>query len=119
MGNFEGKRTGAAGEQAAAERYVAGGYRVLARNWRCPLGELDLILARGSTVVICEVKARRSDALGGPHEAVTHTKRRKLRVLAEAYLLSAGLDPAEIRFDVASVAVGRGGPDVHVFEHAF
>jgi putative endonuclease len=119
MGDRERKRAGVVGEQAAADRYVAGGYRVLARNWRCPLGELDLILVRGSTVVICEVKARRSDALGGPHEAVTHTKRRKLRALAEAYLLSAGLDPAEIRFDVASVSIGSSGPDVHVFEQAF
>jgi putative endonuclease len=119
MEDLERRRTGVLGEQAAADRYVAAGYRVLARNWRCPLGELDLILARGPTVVICEVKARRSAALGGPHEAVTPAKRRRIRALAETYLLSAGLDPEEVRFDVASVAVGPGGPKVHVFEHAF
>ena len=62
--------TGRRGELAAETRYVARGYRVVARNWRCRLGELDLVLARGSALVICEVKTRRGSRYGGGYEAV-------------------------------------------------
>jgi len=93
---------------------------VVARNWRCPLGELDLILARRSTLVFCEVKTRRGAALGGAYEAVGWQKQRKLHHLAEAFLAISPLSPDEIRFDVASVSVDRGGRlSVHVFESAF
>jgi putative endonuclease len=111
---------GRTGEEAAAAWYRAAGYRELARNWRCALGELDLVVARGSTLVFCEVKARRGTSFGGPFEAVGYRKQRKLRMLAEAFLASAPLAPEAIRFDVASVTVRHGGrPSVHVFESAF
>jgi putative endonuclease len=110
---------GRAGEDAALDRYRSAGYRLVARNWRCPLGELDLVVARGGTLVFCEVKTRRGGAFGGPHEAVTWRKQRKLRMLAEAFLHQARPQAAEIRFDVASVTVDEGGRhSVHVFEQA-
>ncbi|MGH2723306.1 MAG: YraN family protein [Actinomycetota bacterium] len=107
------------GERAAWEAYRGRGFRLVARNWRSPLGELDLIVERRGLVVFCEVKARRSSRLGGPFEAVTAAKQRKIRALAEAFL--AGRPAAErYRFDVASVTVGpRGRPGVHLFEDAF
>jgi putative endonuclease len=111
---------GRRGEEAAAERYAAAGYRVIARNWRCSFGELDLVLIRRSTLVFCEVKTRRGTALGGPYEAVGWQKQHKLQRLAEAFLASSRLEPQGIRFDVASVSVGRDGAlDVHLFESAF
>ena len=113
-------RLGILGEHAAVEHYRSRGYRLLARNWTCRIGELDLVLARGSTVVFCEVKARSGSAFGGPHEAVTWRKQRKLRALAEAFLAASVFDPDEVRFDVASVTVGTSGrPSVFVFESAF
>lgn len=112
--------TGRTGEAAALAWYRRAGYRLVASNWRCPLGELDLVIRRGGTLVFCEVKARSGSALGGPFEAVTATKRRKLRQLAEAFLRADGSRCDEVRFDVASVTVPRGGrPFVHVFEDAF
>jgi putative endonuclease len=111
---------GRAGEQAALSYYRKAGYRLVARNWRCSLGELDLVLLRGTTLVFCEVKARRGSGLGGPHEAVDGRKQHKLRILAEAFIAARpGLDH-EVRFDVASV-MRRGAetPSVHVFENAF
>jgi putative endonuclease len=115
-----GRSLGAQGELAALAHYRRSGYRLVARNWRCPLGELDLVLARGRTVVFCEVKTRRSATLGGPYEAVTWRKQGKLRALANAFL---AMHPArwdDVRFDVASVMVDRRGPlSVHVFEAAF
>jgi putative endonuclease len=113
---------GRRGEDAALDRYLRAGYRLIARNWRCRLGELDLVVARGSVVVVCEVKARRGSSLGGPFESVTARKREKLRRLAQAFLLSAShgaLAGADVRFDVASVTVGPAGVAVHVFEDAF
>jgi putative endonuclease len=111
---------GSAGEAAALDHYRRSGYRLVARNWRCSLGELDLVVARGGTIVFCEVKTRRGSGLGGPFEAVTWKKQAKLRALAQAFL--AVQDPAwdEIRFDVASVSSsGLAPPRVYVFEAAF
>ena len=62
---------GADGEALAAAWYVAHGYAVLGRNWRCREGEIDLIVHRERSVVICEVKTRATDAFGVPAEAVT------------------------------------------------
>jgi putative endonuclease len=109
---------GEQGELAALAHYRRAGYRLVARNWRCPLGELDLVLARGQTVVFCEVKTRRGDGLGGPFEAVTWKKQVKLRSLARAFLAASPMRWEEFRFDVASVIAGDP-PAVYVFEAAF
>ena len=111
---------GRAGEQAALNRYLALGYRAIARNWRCPLGEVDLVVARGGLLVFCEVKTRHGSAFGGGFDAVGPRKQRKLRQLAEVFLLTRGLDPARARFDVASVQLRPGGePLIEIFEDAF
>lgn len=115
---------GAAGEEAALRVYRADGYALVARNWRCRAGELDLILSRGDTLVICEVKTRRGDRYGSGWEAVTARKRAKIRAVAQAFLLTSGARPRAVRFDVASVAVRPGSrPErsavVEVFEDAF
>ena len=102
--------------------YAGRGYAVLSRNWRCREGELDLIVARDGGVVFCEVKTRTGSAYGGPAEAVTAAKQRRLRRLAARWL---GEQRAprrfdEIRFDVACVTLGAGGkPDLEVIEAAF
>ena len=57
------RERGGTGEDAALAVYVRRGYRLVARNWRCKLGELDLVLVRGDTLVFCEVKARRGSAI--------------------------------------------------------
>lgn len=113
---------GRRGEEAALEVYRRAGFTLLARNWRCPAGELDLVLRRGELVVFCEVKTRAGGTYGGGHEAVTWRKQRKLRQLAEVFLagLRAGAAPSAVRFDVASVQARPGiRPVVEVFEDAF
>jgi putative endonuclease len=106
---------GASGEEAVARWYHQRGYEVVARNWRCAEGELDLILRRGRTIVFCEVKTRTSTAFGVPAEAVTASKQRRLRGLGMRWLRESGVRAAEIRFDVASVLAGT----VEVLESAF
>jgi putative endonuclease len=103
------------GEAAVAAWYEANGYTVLARNWRCREGELDLVLRTGRTVVFCEVKARRSTSFGTPAEAVTHDKRQRIRRLAARWLDDTSTRPGEIRFDVAAVLAG----EIEVIQAAF
>lgn len=117
---------GAAGEDAALRLYLGRGYHLVARNWRCRLGELDLILARHGILVICEVKARSGGGFGGGWEAVTARKQAKIRAVSQAFLQTSGARPHTVRFDVASVVMGggRGAPrtgsaEVELFEDAF
>jgi putative endonuclease len=110
---------GSRGEDAAADAYRRRGYRLVARNWRCSLGELDLVVARRGVLVFCEVKSRRHSVFGGGYEAVTWKKRAKLRALAQAYLQASNARPQAIRFDVASVAVRGASSTIEVFEDAF
>jgi putative endonuclease len=114
---------GAAGEDAVARWYVAAGYDVVDRNWRCREGELDLVLARDRhrVLVFCEVKTRRTTAFGAPAEAVTFTKQRRLRTLAMRWLDAHPRSRAvTLRFDVASVLAARDRqPVIEVIEGAF
>jgi putative endonuclease len=114
------RRVWHAGERAAWEAYRRRGYRLLARNWRCPLGEIDLVVSREDVVVVCEVKTRTSTTMGPPHEAVHAAKQHKVRILADAFLAARGLREARCRLDVASVLIlPDGRADVRVFEDAF
>ena len=109
------------GENEAARWYVRRGYQVVARNWRCAAGEIDLILllpgvAAAEVLVFCEVKARASAEFGGPLGAVNWAKQRQLRRLAAIWLAvhrPAGM--VEVRFDVVAVV----GTNVEVVESAF
>jgi putative endonuclease len=100
---------GAYGERVAVARLVGEGMVLLDRNWRCPAGELDIILREGDVVVFCEVKTRRSDRFGTPAEAVDRLKVRRLRRLAAEWLSISGLRPGGVRFDVVSVRPQRAG----------
>ena len=98
---------GARGEAQAARWYTDNGYEVMARNWRCRDGEIDLIVRRQRTIVFCEVKTRTSDAFGLPAEAVTRAKRERLRHLAAKWLEESPVRPVGIRFDVAAILDGQ------------
>ena len=113
----DGRRTlGARGEAAVASWYEARGYEVIARNWRCREGELDLVLRDGRMFVFCEVKTRTTDAFGVPAEAVTRTKQARLRRLAARWLEDdAPVRAREIRFDVAAVL----HDEIEILEGAF
>lgn len=100
------------GEELAVQHLVATGARVLARNWRCRLGELDVVaLEPDGTLVFCEVKTRRGTGYGEPAEAVGPRKARRLRELAARWL-ETDRPPGrhELRFDVVSVLRPRDGP---------
>jgi putative endonuclease len=112
--------TGHSGEAATEGLYVGRGFRVVARNWRCRIGELDLVVQRGDLLVICEVKTRRGARFGAGFDAVDARKRRKLRAVGEAFLQQTRVRPMAVRFDVASVRLRLDGSAVvDLFEDAF
>ena len=99
---------GAAGEAAALAHLESSGLRVLARDWRCRLGQLDIVCEEAGVLVAVEVKARRGDRFGTPQEAVDRRKRAKLRALLDAYRFSSGRGDQPCRIDVVAVRLGRG-----------
>ena len=111
---------GRRGEELACERLAISGLTVVARNWRCRHGEIDVVAAGPGLLVFCEVKARRGHGYGTPAEAVTPAKQARLRRLAAAYLDSADHPPCRVRFDVVTVTWTRGyAPVVDHLEGAF
>lgn len=107
------KAVGDYGERVAVEHLKSIGMVVLATNWTCQFGEIDIVARDGATLVICEVKTRTSDRHGGPFEAITGQKATRLRRLATHWLEVHDIAPPSIRIDVISVVVPRhGGPIV-------
>ena len=105
-------RLGRYGEDLAARYLRDLGMEVIERNWRCELGEVDVVARDGDWVVFCEVKTRSSSGFGEPVEAVTFTKARRLRRLAAAYLASHEVRAAGVRIDVVGVLCRPGEPAV-------
>jgi putative endonuclease len=112
---------GVIGEAAALSWYERAGFSLVARNWRCKSGEIDLVVSRADVLVFCEVKTRSGAAFGGGFESVTSVKRARLRRLAELFLLSEVRGREyRVRFDVASVSIdARERTDVQIFDDAF
>ena len=110
---------GTKGENLARKTLKNKGFRVLARNHRTRLGEVDLVCRDGDTVVFVEVKARTSDEFGHPSEAVGHRKQAKLRNLAEEYVSAHDLEDSPVRFDVVSVRLDTDPPEVEHIPGAF
>lgn len=114
------KAMGNQGEEAAARYLQARGFAVLARQWRCRYGELDLI-ARSPDGVVCfvEVKLRSANSIAPPRAFVDRRKRDKLRLSASLWLSARNPD-APARFDVAEVyALPDGSLQVEYLENAF
>lgn len=109
------KKLGNRGEDQAANWYKAAGYEILARNWRCELGEIDLICRVDDVLVISEVKSRSNVRYGTPIEAVTRSKCHRLRRLAIRWLATQNTYFDSIRFDVVCIL----NDQIEVIEGAF
>ncbi|MCR3922808.1 MAG: YraN family protein [Firmicutes bacterium] len=111
------KALGQRGEVVAATFLKNLGYTILAKNWRCERGELDLVAKDGQILVFIEVKTRKSYRRGTPAEAVDTRKQEKLRLLAHYYIHQTGNTAPAYRFDV--VAVDGKSEEVTLFKNAF
>lgn len=104
------------GEQAAAEYLQRSGLRILARNWRCSEGEIDIVAAERRVLVVCEVKTRSGTRYGTPLESISRAKQRRLRRLALRWLAANGVLFDEVRVD--AIGLTRDGPGGFTIEHA-
>ena len=111
---------GRRGEECAAQFLAGAGYRVIARNWRCGQGEVDLIVERDGEVVFVEVKTRSNKNFGHPFEAITALKLARLRRLAAAWCDQTDARPRRIRIDaIAVIIVSKAEPVLEHLEGVF
>lgn len=112
------RRLGSWGEEKAAEFLRGQGYRIVERNWRCAIGELDLIAWDGECLAFVEVRTRRGRSYGTPEESITPAKRAKLIELAQAYLQEHPELDCNWRIDVVAVELGGAQPRINLIRNA-
>lgn len=115
----EKQSLGARGEEMAARYLKKMGYAIIRRNYRCKSGEIDIVAERRGTLVIAEVKTRRSRRFGAGIESVGPRKQRRIVRATKFYLATERVEAKEIRFDVLSVDWENGQPMVQHFPAAF
>jgi putative endonuclease len=113
------REVGKRGEDAAAQHLEKRGYKILERNFTCPLGEMDIIALDRKTLCFIEVKTLSGKAYGPPEIAVNVYKQRKLSQVALAYLNQKHLHDIEARFDVIGVTLSPGGERINLIKDAF
>jgi putative endonuclease len=112
------KERGVQGERAAESYLRRKGYRVLERNLRTRLGEIDLVCRDRNTIVFVEVKARMPNEYARPDQSVGTRKQAKLRRLVEQYLVTHRMEESDVRLDVVSVVLDPAGPAIEHIEGA-
>ncbi len=111
---------GRTGERLAADALIKKGYHILERNFRCRLGEIDLVAEDEHDLIFVEVKARRGTSFGFPEDALTFVKRRKLLELASYYLDLHTCAERSWRIDVVAVQFSSHGKleEIRIYQHA-
>jgi putative endonuclease len=104
----ERQRTGREGEDLAARYLEREGCRVVARNYRCPLGELDLVVEGPEGIVFVEVRTKRQPCTVRPEETITRPKALRLARLAEWYMATTKQEERPWRVDLIAVELGTG-----------
>jgi putative endonuclease len=105
----DGRRgLGQRGEELAARHLAAKGFEIVARNWRCETGELDLVARDGDCLAFAEVRTRRGTAMGSPEASITPAKQARLVDLAETYVQEHNW-PGDYRIDVIAIELDRQG----------
>ncbi len=117
--NLNRRQFGQQGESLAARVLEKRGYKILARNYRTPLGEIDLVARDGKVLVFIEVKTRRSHRFGAPQEAVSPPKQDRLRRLAAWYMQQHKQESVPVRFDVVAITLTGNEPQVEIIQEAF
>ncbi len=112
-------KTGQAGEEIAIRHLQKLGYRILERNYRCSLGEIDIVARDRDTLVFVEVKSRKTEAFGDPELAVGKAKQKKLSLISLYYLEQKHYAEANARFDVVAVKMLPGRTEVKLIQDAF
>jgi len=110
---------GILGETKAADFLKSKGYKILARNYRTKLGEIDIVALDRGTVCFVEVKARSTDKFGSPVEAISGFKMKQISRAALLYLKDRKITDRSARFDVVSVVFNNNRPEISLIQNAF
>jgi putative endonuclease len=110
---------GKMGEELAVTQLRAMKYQILERNYRCLLGEMDIIAREKGSLVFVEVKTRATKDFGGPAAAVHERKQRQLSRIALLYLNQKKIRDVPARFDVVAVDLSGSKPRIEVIQNAF
>lgn len=113
------QQRGKQGELLAAEFLERHGLQIACRNFRCPIGEIDLIAWEGKTIVFVEVRSRYSGSYGLPQESITRSKQRRLTRLGQWYIKQNRLEGKSARFDVIAIDWQRAEPEITWIANAF
>lgn len=114
------RELGQLGEELAVDLLKAKGYIILERNFRCKLGEIDIIARDKDTLVFLEVRSKSSSGFGVPQESVNYKKQRTIRRVAEYYLIKNKLQNDFCRFDVIAVTwQNNSTPKIEIIKDAF
>ena len=106
-------------ESIAIRQLKKAGYKIVVRNFRTRIGEIDIIAKDGQTIAFVEVKARKTERFGHPKLAVNAAKQRKISMVALQYLKSTGQSMAKARFDVVAVTAMSVDPQIEIIKNAF
>lgn len=116
MKTYNKRTIGTKYEEAAINHLQANGYTIIAKNFRCRTGEIDIIAKENGYLIFIEVKYRRDLDKGYPHEAVNHYKMNKIINTAKHYMLTNSISfDRPCRFDVITIL----GDDIEVIKNAF
>ena len=113
------QKFGEKGESMAARYLKKTGYKILEKNFRTQLGEIDIIAKDGETIVFVEVKSRRSVQFGSPKWAITPKKQRKISMVALQYLKTTDQSTVKARFDVVTIIATQDKQKIEVIKNAF
>ena len=119
MKGYDRMRTGKKGEDIACSYLKSRGYRIVERNYKCPLGEIDIVARDGDAIVFVEVKSRKSEEFGDPQLAVGQKKQKKVSRISLTYLKDKNLYPCNARFDVVAIKMLPDGSTIELIQNAF
>jgi putative endonuclease len=110
---------GKQGEKLALKTIRSMGYKDILQNYRCPLGEIDLIARDADTLVFLEIKTRRTGSTGYAKEAVNARKRHQISKVALTYMKANNCSDMRARFDVVAISLAGSSPRIEVIKNAF
>ncbi len=113
------QQTGKVGEDMAADFLKKSGYRIIERNYRCKIGEIDIIALDKDILCFVEVRTKNSSSFCRPQQTVTSPKQRKLQKLALYFLAHKKIKNMNCRFDVVAVDISKGRSGIEMIKNAF
>lgn len=112
-------QTGKIGEDMAADFLKRSGYKIIERNFRCNVGEIDIVAIDKDVLVFVEVRTKKSSSFCSPQQTITLSKQKKLQKLSLFFLSNRKIENMDCRFDVVAIDLSRGKDGIELFKNAF